>query len=210
MQIPEEIKEQVKAEFADLKNKVKIKVFTSQDDCTYCNDTEELIKGVSELSDKIEFESKSIKDEEAKKYEINLAPSIIFETDNKISPIRFNGIPAGYEFSSLIETIKFLSTNELDIPANIVDKIKAINKNTNIKVFVTVSCPYCPQAVITGFKFAMINPQYIKAEMYEASEFPELANKYGVRAVPKVVINDKISFEGALPVDSYLSKVLEA
>jgi protein-disulfide isomerase len=56
----------------------------------------------------------------------------------------------------------------------------------------------------------MINPQYIKAEMYEASEFPELANKYGVRAVPKVVINDKISFEGALPVDSYLSKVLEA
>lgn len=175
MQIPEEIKEQVKSEFSNLKEKVKIKVFTSND-CTYCNDTIELIKGVADLSEKIEFESKTINDNEAKTYNIESAPAIVFETDS-LKPIRFYGIPAGYEFSSLIESIKFLSTGELDIPANIVEKVKEIKKETNIKIFVTVSCPYCPQAVITAFKFAMLNPKYIKAEMYEASEFPEIANK---------------------------------
>jgi len=46
--------------------------------------------------------------------------------------------------------------------------------------------------------------------MIDASEFPHLANRYGVYAVPKVVINDKISFEGAVPEDLFLNYILEA
>ncbi len=44
--------------------------------------------------------------------------------------------------------------------------------------------------------------------MIEAEEFPELANKYEVMAVPKIVINDKVSFEGAYP-PAYFLKYLK-
>ena len=46
--------------------------------------------------------------------------------------------------------------------------------------------------------------------MVEATEFPELAERYSVYAVPKVVINDAVSFEGALPEHLFALYVLRA
>jgi predicted DsbA family dithiol-disulfide isomerase len=50
----------------------------------------------------------------------------------------------------------------------------------------------------------------IKGHMIEATEFMELAQHYGVMGVPKVVINDSVSFEGAYPEDAFLEYVLQA
>ena len=50
----------------------------------------------------------------------------------------------------------------------------------------------------------------ITAECIEATEFPELSQRYQVMAVPKIVINDKIQFEGALPEQDFLGAVLKA
>ena len=44
----------------------------------------------------------------------------------------------------------------------------------------------------------------------EATEFPELSRAYGVSAVPKIVINDRVEFEGALPEAQFLEAVLRA
>ncbi len=46
--------------------------------------------------------------------------------------------------------------------------------------------------------------------MINAPEFPELAQKYNVFAVPKVVINEGVQFEGALPENIFIEKVLQA
>ena len=56
---------------------------------------------------------------------------------------------------------------------------------------------------------AIKNP-HVKADVVEASEFPQLVDKYHVMGVPKVVIDDKVEFEGALPEDRYLEQVLKA
>ncbi len=45
---------------------------------------------------------------------------------------------------------------------------------------------------------ALLNPR-ITADVIEANEFPELSQQYRVMAVPKVIINDRVQFEGALP-----------
>jgi len=50
----------------------------------------------------------------------------------------------------------------------------------------------------------------VRAECIEANEFPELSQRYRVMAVPKVVINDAVEFEGALPEPDFLSAVLRA
>jgi len=50
----------------------------------------------------------------------------------------------------------------------------------------------------------------VKAECIEANEFPDLARRYQVMAVPKIVINDRVEFEGALPEPEFLSAVLRA
>ena len=50
----------------------------------------------------------------------------------------------------------------------------------------------------------------VRATAIEATEFPDLSRAYRVMAVPKIVINDRVQFEGALPEDQFLAAVLKA
>ena len=50
----------------------------------------------------------------------------------------------------------------------------------------------------------------VKAECIEATQFPELSQRYRVMAVPKIVINDRVEFEGALPEPQFLEAVLRS
>jgi len=50
----------------------------------------------------------------------------------------------------------------------------------------------------------------VTATAIEATEFPELSRVYRVSAVPKIVINDRVEFEGALPEPQFLEAVLRA
>jgi predicted DsbA family dithiol-disulfide isomerase len=50
----------------------------------------------------------------------------------------------------------------------------------------------------------------VEAECIEATQFPELSQRYRVMAVPKIVINDRVEFEGALPEQEFLDAVLRA
>jgi predicted DsbA family dithiol-disulfide isomerase len=56
---------------------------------------------------------------------------------------------------------------------------------------------------------AIASPR-VSAECIEATEFPDLSQRYQVMAVPKIVINDKVQFEGAIPEKDFLGAVLEA
>jgi len=102
-----------------------------------------------------------------------------------------------------------VSTGDPHLPKDVRAKIESIDKDITILVFVTPTCPYCPRAVLTSHKFAVANPK-IKGYMVEAMEFPEWADKYFVHAVPKIVINDVVEFEGAYPEPFFAEKILEA
>jgi predicted DsbA family dithiol-disulfide isomerase len=50
----------------------------------------------------------------------------------------------------------------------------------------------------------------VRAIAIEATEFPELSRAYQVMAVPKIVMNDSVQFEGALPEAQFLEAVVRA
>ena len=55
-----------------------------------------------------------------------------------------------------------------------------------------------------------IASDWIRGDCVAANEFPDLAQRYGVMAVPKTVVNDRVSFEGALPEAQFVEQVLRA
>lgn len=61
----------------------------------------------------------------------------------------------------------------------------------------------------TAHQLAMINP-HIKAECIEATEFPDLSQKYDVYGVPKSIINEDFQFEGAAPEAVFVRNLLKA
>lgn len=196
----------------EMKDKVKILFFTQNINCDYCPDTEAILKEISELSDKIELEIKNfaIDKEEVEKYGIDKVPATVFLTaEGKNTRIKFYGIPSGYEFTSLIETIAMLSKKDSGLSEKAKEVIKKIDKKMDIQVFVTPSCPYCPRMVILSHKAAMEN-ENINSSMVEVIEFPNLGEKYKVMGVPKTVINETVEFEGAVPEDYFLDYLEKA
>ncbi|MEO0139291.1 MAG: thioredoxin family protein [candidate division WOR-3 bacterium] len=209
-------KEYLRQKFAsELDKDVVLMFFKKNLGCEYCEDEERLLKELAETSEKISVEVKNIilDKAEAEKYGIIDAPALaILQKENgtlKDFGVRYYGIPAGYEFSALIESIVLVSTGDPHLPKDVRAKIESIDKDITILVFVTPTCPYCPRAVLTSHKFAVANPK-IKGYMVEAMEFPEWADKYFVHAVPKIVINDVVEFEGAYPEPFFAEKILEA
>ena len=55
-----------------------------------------------------------------------------------------------------------------------------------------------------------IASERVTATAIEATEFPDMAQAYQVSGVPKIVINDRVEFMGALPEPQFLDAVLQA
>lgn len=211
MYLNDQIKEDLKPIFDNLLNSVKIIYFTQTIECQFCRETKDILNEVAELSDKIDFSIHNfIHDEElVKKYKIERIPAtVILDKSEKDFGIRFYGIPSGYEFSTLIEVIKMVSSGKTGLSVDLEEKIKTINSDVDLQVFVTPTCPHCPKAVISAFKMAYLNDN-IKAVMIEATEFPDLAYRFNVRGVPRTVINEKDFIEGAAPENILFDKILK-
>jgi glutaredoxin-like protein len=136
--------------------------------------------------------------EVVKHYKIDKTPAIVIMDNKKDYGIRYFGIPSGYEFASLLESIEIVSTRTTQLSAVTIEIIKKVDSPVHLQIFVTPTCPYCPPAVLMGQALAYLNDN-IRADMVEATEFPDLANKYNVKGVPRVVLNEDHHFEGALP-----------
>jgi len=76
-------------------------------------------------------------------------------------------------------------------------------------VFVTPLCPYCVEAVQTAQQMA-IESELIMTDVVEATEFPQLSQKYRVFVVPKVIINETVEFVGAVSEAEFLEHVMNA
>ena len=50
----------------------------------------------------------------------------------------------------------------------------------------------------------------IVADVVEVSEFPDLAQRYMVRGVPKTVINDSVEFVGNVPEATFVEHIQRA
>ncbi|HSN65814.1 MAG TPA: thioredoxin family protein [Fusibacter sp.] len=205
----EQIEDQLKEIFADMKRDVTLAVFTKTADCESCEDTLGFMKEIEALSDKIHLESLDLEvnKDRAKAYNVQMVPSIVLLNDQKeYLGIKFNGIPAGHEINSFIPAILEVSGTGEVLPPQFIAQIKSIEKPVNIKVFVTLSCPHCAGAVQKAHKLAL-ESKMIDAEMIEAQTFDELSEKFGVSSVPKIVINDQYEFVGNQPFEVFLEEI---
>jgi len=186
-----------------LKEKVNLIFVEGEGEVT--KEIKELYNELASLDQRINIVNYQKDSKEAKFLKADLTPATIIG-GKKIFNARFYGAPSGYEFTALIDDIIDASRGETRLKQKTKEFIRSIEKNIDIKVFVTPTCPYCPRAVRIAHQFAMENLK-INASMIEAMEFPELADKYAVMAVPKIVINDSISFEGALPEEFFVEQI---
>ncbi len=212
--LSEQDQEHLRNEFAGLQQPVKLVVFTQEFECQYCRETRQIAEEVADLSDQISLEVFDfVEDKEiAEQYNIDKIPATIVMVggDEPVDyGIRYYGIPSGYEFSSLVHDILMVGTENVEVAVETSEWLEQLSEPVHFQVFVTPTCPYCPQAVLLAHKLAMAS-DYVTADMVEATEFPHLSAKYNVMGVPRTVINEDTHIEGAVPEHMLLAKMQEA
>jgi len=213
----DQITKQIRDAFAEVREPVQVLFFGSKDNCDYCNETKQLLDEVTTLNDKIELNIYDIQEhaDVASQFNVLNEPGIVIAAkDNaevKNLGIQFSGIPSGHEFSTLINDILIVSKRESGLDAKTREFLKNLKQPLHLQVFVTPTCPYCPRAVLLAHQMAMENPQMIRAEGVEATEFPELANRFNVRGVPQTVINAGAGIVvGAVPEQNLVAEIMRA
>ena len=183
-------------------------MFTQELECQFCAQTKQLITELAGLNDKILAEVRDfVADADlTKQYGVDKIPAIAI-LGQKDYGVRIYGLPYGYEFQTLVSTLAAVSQGKTDLSEETKAKLHAIGTPVHIQVFVTLTCPHCPVAAAMAHKFAVEN-ELIRADVVDANEFSQLALKYGVMGVPKIVVNEKVEFVGAVPENMFLEQVL--
>ncbi|ACN99158.1 thioredoxin family protein [Sulfurihydrogenibium azorense] len=185
--------ENLKKELSNLKEKVNIRYNTFEED-----DFEKFLKEISQENSSIKLQKDTFLGEK---------PIFLIEKD-KIS-IKFLGKVSGGEVKSFLDSIKIVANNEYHISSRILEFAQEIDKPVDIKVFTTNSCGWCHPAILKAVSFSVVNPN-IKVSIIDCYSFPELAMKYNVSAVPKIVINDKVEFVGARDDNEFFGYIVKA
>jgi len=174
----------------EMTDNIKVIMYTGEN-CELCGPTEELLKTLAELSKgKINLEIKQMENKEEIKEKLGVEKPPIILLGEK-GEIRYTGAPLGHEGWALLETIVTLSTKKVQIPEEYVEKLKNLKKTVRIETIITPTCPYCPYAVLIANKIAIASEGKVISDIVEAHEFPEIAEKFNVMAVPTVVLSTK-------------------
>ncbi|TBH20090.1 protein disulfide oxidoreductase [Thermus thermamylovorans] len=213
----------VRERLARLERDVELVLFTDtstliapgKEPCLYCKETKQLLEEVSALSDRLHLVVHDLATpegrERAREYRVEAAPTLILrEKGSEAINLRYRGIPAGYEFASLLEDLEMLGKEGHGLPEGVVQELNSLPEEVVLQVFVTPTCPYCPQAVRTAHRLAYASPK-VFGEMVEANEFPELSSRYGIHGVPDTVVNGgKERILGAQPLSQFLQAIRKA
>lgn len=216
--LDDKVKKQIGEVFSNLKEPVEVIFFGSAEkkECEYCGETEQLLKEVTELSDLLELKTLDIRadGEVAARYKIDSAPGFVLlgrEDGRQLDfGIRYKGIPAGHEFTSLINDLMLVSQRDSNLSETTREFLHGLKEPVSLQVFVTPTCPYCPRSVILAHQMALESPM-VEAEMIESLEFPALADEYHVSGVPHTTINGTAgSIVGAVPEDLLVEEIKKA
>jgi glutaredoxin-like protein len=200
---------EIRERFAELANPVKLVHFTQELNLEYGSEARQLLEELTQISGKILLETFDFQNDKDKvaEYAIDKVPATVIR-NGKDYGIRFYGLPAGFEFSALIDAILAVSKGDSGLRPETREKLAQLTQPLHLQVFTTPTCPYCPPAVRMAYQFAL-ESDLVRADGIEATEFPDLAERFRVTAVPRIIINGEAHVEGTLPENFFLDAILK-
>ena len=200
-----------------LKNKVSLIVFTdfkTENDgskvrqCMACDSTVNLLNLLADYSNgKLEIKEYSTENKDmAEKYKVLRIPTILFLDENDQIVIRYTAEPSGAELVPFIKSIQDFSGASNYYKDEIISNIRNI-KESNITLFITHTCPYCPQIVPIVNLFATLSKGKIVTEIIDINANQDIAMKYQIQGVPHTMINEKEHIYGMFAPQDLLDKL---
>jgi thioredoxin reductase (NADPH) len=165
----------------------------------------EVLQILHRVSPKIQIKEYDLGHEQARKWKIQSSPTLLFDPDR--CKARWLGAPIGEETKTLIIALQMLGYRTTGLSEDSRKILKKITSPRHIKVFVSPTCPYCPQQAVNALNAALERPDLISLEIIDIQVNPDLARKYGAQSVPQVFANEKLIAMGAQPEELFMSSL---
>jgi len=192
----EEFTNQLGSIFAKLPEKIDIFLFTQKgEESVFSQTARHVIQAFEGLSSKIHFEEFDLDHEMATKWNVTTSPTILFNPGQY--SIRWLGAPMGEEGRTFLEILMLIGLGSSKLTDQSLHVIKKIDTPRAIKVFVSATCPYCPQQAVNTVKAAIEKPDLISLEIIDIQCRQELAHEYSAHSVPQTFANEVLIGMGA-------------
>ena len=196
------------ARLAALSAPVRLVFFTQTFGCDTCLPARQAVDQIASLSDQITVEEHDfvLDTDEVTTHRIERVPAVAVVGDRDLG-LRFYGVPGGYEMASIVDAVLLAATGDVGLSPESLAAIAVVDRPIDLKVFVTPTCAFCPQAVSLAYRLAAASDQ-ITASAIEATAYPDLVRQYQVTGVPKTVVDGQIEILGAQPEEIFVREVL--
>ena len=183
----EEMRRQLDAVFTRMERPLLLKLYL--DSRGVSEELEQFISALTAMSDKLELQVVDRQADEA------FAPCVeVCLTEGAPTGLAFHGVPSGHEFTSFVLGLYNAAGPGQAIDEDTRKRIMSIQKPTDMKILVTLSCTMCPDLVKAAQRIAAENP-LVTARVYDIRHFEEIKKRFNVMSVPCLIIGDeKISF----------------
>jgi thioredoxin reductase (NADPH) len=197
---------QLKATFAKMPNAIPLYLFTEKGrEDVFAQANRQVIRAFRELTDKITLREYDIDHELAGKYNVTAAPTLV------IAPDRYNihwiGAPMGEEARTFLELLMLVGSGNSNASDQSLKVLERIDDPRHVKVFISPSCPYCPQQAVNGAKAAVARPDLISLELIDIQCRPDIAQQYGAHSVPVAYANETLIGQGAQAEEVFMSSL---
>ncbi len=203
----EKFLKQLKDTFQRLPNEIPLVMFTERGrDDVFCETNRQIIRAFRELSPQITFKEYYLDHELAKKWNVTYSPTLLIAPERY--DIRWLGAPMGEEGRTFLETLILVGLGKSNLSEQSQKTIKKIDSPRQVKVFVSASCPYCPQQAVNALRAAIEMPKLVSLEIIDIQSRPELADQYSAHSVPQTFANDILIGQGAQPEEVFILSLL--
>ncbi len=191
-----DIEANLRAAFDSLPNKVPILLFTKDGENDVLNQAaRDLLRAFNRISGKIEVREFSLDSSEAKTLDVTTSPTLLFDPEHYA--IRYMGVPYGEEGRTLVGIILLLGYRTGNLSPHSEKILKRLDSKREVKVFVSPTCPYCPDQAINAVKATVERPDLVSVELIDIQSNPEMASRYSAFSVPQTFANEVLIAYGA-------------
>ena len=199
---------QLRQTFERMPREIPLYLFVTpgQDD-VFVQASRQIIRAFRELTPKISVKEYSLGHELATQWGVDSSPTLLIDPDHY--NIRWLGAPMGEEGRSFLEAMILIGMGKSGMSDQSLGVVKQIDTPRHLKVFVSPTCPYCPQQVVNGLRAAIEQPDHISLEVIDIQSRPDLAEKYEAHSVPQAYANDVLIGQGAQQEEVFMSSLLK-
>ncbi len=199
---------QLQQTFAALPNEIPLYLFVERGgEDVYVDACRQVVRAFRELTDKITLKEYYLDHEMARKWNVESSPTLVVDPEHY--NIKWIGAPIGEEGRSFLETILLVGMGKSDLSDQSLAVIERLDSQRAVKVFVSPTCPYCPQQTVNGLKAAIERPDLVSLEIIDIQCRPDLAEKYDAQSVPQAYANDILIGQGAQQEEVFISSLLK-